>query len=263
MEGYLRRTFDVGKFLRAVQYAAQAAGFSVEHCPWRLPDPLLALERDCPNPKARIYVSAGIHGDEPSGPLAILHLLRHDLLPRDMSLTLFPLLNPAGMTLNQRENPAGIDLNRDYKRFAAPETAAHREWLVRKPRRWDLNICLHEDWESTGYYVYEVNPTREQSLAPYVLRAVEPITGVDPAEVIDGWPAVNGLIRPQDIERRTRLRGDDCPESLYMMEHRFTHHSYTMESPSNSDLGPRIRAHVAAVLAAIEGLRENGQWFEI
>lgn len=262
MQGYLRGTFDVGKYQRAVQVAAQDAGFVVEHCYSRLPVPLLALRRVCPAPKATLYLSAGMHGDEPAGALAVLRMLKLDLLPRDMSWTVFPLLNPIGMAVNRRENVFGVDINRDYKRFKTPEARSHRDWLAREPRRFDLCINLHEDWEATGYYIYEVNPDREQSLAPDILTAVEPITGVDPAELIDGFPAVRGLIRPQDIDRKQVLRGDDYPETLFMLDH-YTRHSYTFETPSNKDLQRRITAHVSAVCAAIDSLRANGQWFDI
>jgi hypothetical protein len=81
-------------------------------------------------------------------------------------------------------------------------------------------------------------------------------------ELIDGFPAVKGLIRPQDIDRAKVLLQDDYPETLFMLDH-YTRHSYTFETPSNKDLSQRIAAHVAAVQAAIEGLRSNGHWFEI
>lgn len=250
----------MGKYQRSVQVAAQEAGFVVEHCYSRLPAPILALQRICPNPKATVYVSAGMHGDEPSGPLTLLRMLKMDAFPRDISFVIFPLLNPIGMALNKRESAEGLDINRDYKRFKTPEARCHRDWLVKNGRRYDLSICLHEDWEARGYYIYELNPDREQSLAPDVLSAVEPIIGVDRSELIDGFPAVDGLIRPQDIE--PPLRGDDYPEALYMMDH-FTRHSYTFETPSNTDLKLRIAAHHAAMEAAIGVLRVHGHWFDI
>ncbi|MFA5257857.1 MAG: hypothetical protein WC360_06890 [Opitutales bacterium] len=67
MEGYLRGTFDTLRFLRAVQIAAQEAGFVVEHCYGAEPEPVLVLKRVCMTPKANFYVSTGVHGDEPAG----------------------------------------------------------------------------------------------------------------------------------------------------------------------------------------------------
>ena len=50
----------------------------------------------------RLYLSAGIHGDEISGPLAVLEMLRQrDLLNR-FDMTIFPILNPDGIARGVR-----------------------------------------------------------------------------------------------------------------------------------------------------------------
>jgi hypothetical protein len=258
--GYLGRTFHVGRYLRAVQIAAQKEGFVVEHLYGRGDYPIPALTRRCPTPRANLYLSSGVHGDEPAGPLAILRMLRKRTLPEDMTLTILPLLNPRGMAASTRETPEGIDLNRDYRRLSSPEAAAHVHWLKERPRRFDLCLLLHEDWEAKGYYLYELNPDREQSLAPEMLEAVRGAIGVDDSPEIDGHPAVRGLIRPQDSG--IRLPENVYPEARFLLEG-WTRHSYTMEAPSNTPLAGRIAAHERAVLAAAEGIRTHGVWFEI
>jgi hypothetical protein len=52
MEGYLRGTFDVARYRRSLQIAAQEAGFVVEHCYGHHAEPILALRRVCLTPKA-------------------------------------------------------------------------------------------------------------------------------------------------------------------------------------------------------------------
>src|SRR6185312_15028223 len=69
----------------------------------------------------RIYLSAGIHGDEPAGPLAALQLLQENRWPENVDLWFCPCLNPIGFTLNTRENSRGIDLNREYLNTVAVE----------------------------------------------------------------------------------------------------------------------------------------------
>jgi len=260
MDGYLRGTFDTGRFQRTVQIAAQEAGFVVEHCYGTSLEPILVLKRVCRTPKADLFISTGMHGDEPAGPLTILRMLKSDSLPRDMSLTIFPLINPRGMALNRRENAEGLDINRDFKRFQTEEARLQRDWLTANGRRFDLCIHLHEDWEATGYYLYELNPDREQSISPELLAAVAPVMRIDASERIDGHPAVNGLIRPQDSG--VRMVGEDLPEALFMLD-RYSRHSYTLEAPSNCDLNLRIGAHEAALLASAEALRSHGHWFDI
>lgn len=46
-----------------------------------------------------IYLSAGIHGDEPAGPLALLGLLQENRFPAEIGLVIFPLLNPEGFAV--------------------------------------------------------------------------------------------------------------------------------------------------------------------
>jgi len=263
IEGYLRGTFDVDRYLRSVQLAGQEAGFIVEHMyPKRVPYPILAMRRVCPNPKATLYLSAGMHGDEPAGSIALLRLLRNHPLPDELSYWIFPLLNPVGMALNQRENAAGLDINRDYKRFQTAEAKAHRKWLERHVERFDLAVLLHEDWESKGFYLYEVNPTCERSVADAILDAVRPVLNIDEDEQIDGHPADRGVIQPDKDSVEKHLPGDSYPEALWLVDH-FTRHSYTLETPSNRDLLPRVKAHEAAVLNLIDALLTRSYWFDI
>ena len=146
-------------------------------------------------PEARIYISAGIHGDEPAGPLAALQLIQENRWPENAEIILLPCLNPIGFTLNRRENADGIDLNRDYRNPKSAEARAHIAWLERQPR-FDLYLCLHEDWESHGFYLYEQNPDGKISLAEKMIEAVKKVCPVDLSENIEGRPAHGGIIRP-------------------------------------------------------------------
>ncbi len=202
---------------------------------------LSALRRTSGSGRAKIYVSAGIHGDEPAGPATQLELLRQNVWPTDAEIWLFPCLNPTGFRLNTRENAEGIDLNRDYRRQLAAETKAHVQLLERLPQ-FDLMICLHEDWEAQGFYLYELNPDHRSSPAEEMIRVVSPICPVDLTEIIDGRPAASGIIRPE-LDPATR---DEWPESFYLILNK-TRWSYTLEAPSDFDLGVRVAALGAAV----------------
>lgn len=196
----------------------------------------------------RIYLSAGIHGDEPAGPLAVATLIRERLFPRDAWLWFCPCLNPTGFPLNTRESAQGIDLNRDYRNPRSPEIRSHTAWLRSLPG-FDLTLCLHEDWEARGFYVYELNPENRPSLAPAVLEAVRPVCAIDLSPLIDGREAREGVIRPQ-IEPDQR---PEWPEALFLLEHK-TRLSYTLEAPSDFDLQVRVEALVQAARAAFRSL---------
>jgi hypothetical protein len=190
-------------------------------------------------------VSTGIHGDEPAGPVALQRLLEENAWPADANLFVCPCLNPTGFPLNRRENARGADLNRDYKHRETAEVRAHIAWLDTLPHL-DLALCLHEDWESNGFYLYEVNPDSLPSHAERVIGAVAPVCPIDHGQMIDGRPATGGIIRPElDPAKRPQW-----PEAFYLLQHK-TRLSYTLEAPSDFPLPVRVNALVAAVNAAL------------
>jgi len=198
----------------------------------------------------RLYLSAGVHGDEPAGPLALLELLSEGFFDDRAHWFICPALNPIGLAQGTRENPDGIDLNRDYHARRSAEVRAHTAWLQHQPP-FDLTLCLHEDWESTGFYLYEHNPKQRPSLAAALLDAVRPHMPIEPAHIIDGRPIDEpGILRPE-INAQER---DDWPEQLYLREHYYYDLGYTMETPSSLPLAPRIAAQKALVATAVEGL---------
>lgn len=231
-----------------LEAAARVAGFAVERFGEADGCPLLALTRRSPGLRPRVYLSAGIHGDEPAPPLALLAMLEAGAFDGRATWFLCPLLNPAGFFRQSRENASGIDLNRDYRATRSLEIAAHRRWLARQPN-FDLALCVHEDWESKGYYLYEQNPAGGEGLAAPMLAAAAGHCPIDLSPVIDGREACGGVIRPAgDV-----LGRELWAEAVYLR----AHHSrliYTLESPSSLALPLRIAAHRAALAAALTGL---------
>lgn len=236
-------------YLDRVARAGRAVGFQVETFGRSESFPLLGMTRRSSNQNAnehQLYFSAGIHGDEPAGPQALLELLEENALPRRHSYAICPLLNPTGMIRGTRENAAGIDLNRDYRHFVSEETSAHAAWLERKVRRITHALLLHEDWESQGFYLYELNLSNGAGLSEQILQAVRPQLPIEPAEIIDGRIARQGVIRPESLPELEE--GD--PEAIYLYKH-YGGLSYTLETPSAQDFTKRVNALKAAVLACV------------
>lgn len=242
--GYFGETIDIHAVLREAQNAAAQQGW---HSEAFLQDPpLQSLHRHArAGAGKRVYISAGIHGDEPAGPLAVWQLLKENAWPDDLDLWLCPCLNPTGFPLNRRENSLGQDLNRQYLHLEAVETRAHIAWLARQPA-FDLTLCLHEDWEAQGFYLYELNPDQRPSLAERIIEAVSCVCPIDSSALIEARPAKGGIIRPSEDP----LSRPQWPEAFWLLQHK-TRLSYTLEAPSDFPLATRVNALVAAVKAAL------------
>lgn len=244
MVAAMEHAFHWPDFLPAFAKAAEVAGFSSELLAETAAGPLMAWERLAAGP--RVYLSAGIHGDEPAGPLALLELMRSGFFTSEIHWTLCPALNPTGLAAAARDNAEGVDLNRDYRLRKTREVAAHADWLARREVP-HMFLSLHEDWESSGFYLYEINlgedvPPRTRCILESVKSWFPPESGPE----IDGhMPREPGWIFhaaeadvPEGWPEAIHLAKLGCPLS------------FTFETPSHAKLTDRVAAHCAAVRAA-------------
>ncbi|MDQ8189748.1 M14 family metallopeptidase [Roseibacillus persicicus] len=204
-----------------------------------------------------VLLSSGIHGDEPAGPLASLAFLESGP-STDFHWLLTPCLNPSGLTLGTREDASGRDLNRDYQLFASPETAAHRAWLDDQPVP-DLFISLHEDYDATGFYFYEIQLAGHPSVRDAIFEKVRPHLSIEPGPIIDGressgdgWFFRENL---PDLTEFSELEGG-FPEALYLSQ-KGCPLSLTFETPTNAEpLEARVAGHLAAIEATLAEFRQ-------
>jgi predicted deacylase len=234
---------EVRKFLDDFGALAAARGFSARTLCGTAAGPLVAWERPGDTPPA--YLSAGMHGDEPAGPLAALELLRQGAFDHGPWL-LCPALNPTGLAAGTRDNAEGIDLNRDYWNRRTPEVRAHAGWLESLPCP-RIFLSLHEDWETSGFYFYEINLDEDRpERAEAIFRAVEPWFTVEPAAMIDG----HDIRGPGWIYHAAEADlPENWPEAIFLAK-RGCPVSFTFETPSAMRLEDRVAAQVAAVKAA-------------
>ncbi|AOS45611.1 murein peptide amidase A [Lacunisphaera limnophila] len=225
--------------------AARRAGFEATTFGEIDGHPLIAYTKHTAATRPRIYVSAGIHGDEPAPPWALLSLMEAGFFDDTATWFVCPLINPTGFLRQTRENAAGTDLNRDYKEPQSPEVRAHVGWLQRQPE-FDLVICLHEDWEAQGFYLYELNALNQPSLAPVMIETARLHGPIESAAVIDGREAAEpGIIRPINDP----LLRDTWPEAIYLRHHHGPLH-YTLETPSARPFAERLTTLSAVLRAA-------------
>jgi murein peptide amidase A len=189
-----------------------------------------------------IYISAGIHGDEPAGTEALITWAEANTrLLRRRPFFLVPCINPWGLANNSRIDSRGRDLNRKFQSNAPAEIAGLKRAIGRL--RFSLALMLHEDYDGLGIYIYEL-----QGACPYwgeaLLEAARPHVPADTRETIEGREAAGGLVRRTvDMSLFKRI---GMPEAIYL-HLRGCPRVFTVETPSESGLDRRVRAHVAVI----------------
>lgn len=179
-----------------------------------------------------IYISAGVHGDEAAPPWGLLAWAEeHADLLRTHPFLIFPTLNPTGLILNTRADYTGTDLNRNFNHPSEPVVAAWRK--VVEGRKLAIGLCLHEDYDGQGCYLYELNGGRH-ILGQRILADTSRIIPPDGRRRIDGRAAKAGLIR-----RRVPPEMAGQPEAivLHLLGAPIT---LTFESPSEFSIAERI-----------------------
>ncbi len=174
-----------------------------------------------------IHLSAGVHGDEPAGVLALPALIENEALDRAFSYRIWPCMNPTGFDARTRRSADGIDINRTFGRGgSSPEARAIV--MSNRDRKFVLALDLHEDDEAAEPYCYE-----------YGDRAI-------------GERIAPVCLRPDPLEEAELLGG----LSLSLLLRRgAADHVLTCETPAAAKLERRVETHVRMVQAAIASVR--------
>lgn len=225
---------------------------------------LLIAEIAAPPGGAVVALSAGVHGDEPASPWALLSLVRDGLLDRRFGYRIWPCTNPSGYELGTRENAEGADINRSFNRGGTtPESRA----IVtsNRDRKFALALDLHEDFEAGGFYAYEAVTREGPLVARAIVRAMDehafPVE--DLSDTFDlGYPPEaqhlrsleRGIVFPDPDAERAYFPG--TPYGLYMLR-RAARRVATFETPRRRPWEERLAMHRLAVVVALERLHAS------
>ncbi len=245
----IHRAHDYAHVIRRWRVVARRAGLKLE--PFAEAGDFEVFTLKTPASELGLYISAGIHGDEAGATEGLIawaekHAQRLARLP----LTIFPCLNPWGLTQNMRVNEAGLDLNRAFDRDDVPVARALRERITGE--KFALALLLHEDFDGQGIYLYE-GFRAASGWGESLLDAVSPIIGIDPRTRIDLSRPKRGVVRRRfDARHRAQLGG--IPEAIFLhREH--ADRSITFETPSELALDRRVAAQVAMIEVCLARVR--------
>lgn len=188
-----------------------------------------------------LYLSACIHGDEPAAAEGLLRWAERGASElRNWPLLIFPCLNPWGLVNNQRTNVQGVDLNRSFDRDDLSPVAELKTLLA--GRRFAASLCLHEDYDALGVYLYEISRRRELDLGRAMLEATGAVLPIDARKTIEGRRFDRGLMLRRARMNRIPLH----PEAIYLYLHH-TDLALTFETPSEASLALRVAATERAI----------------
>lgn len=208
-----------------------------------------------------VSLAAGVHGDEPAAPWALLSIVRDGLLDRRYGYRIWPCTNPSGYERGTRANAEGDDINRSFHRGGTtPEARAIV--TANRDRRFALSLDLHEDFESAGFYAYEpVVPGERPHLGARVVAALDdvgfPVQTFDDETFDIGYPPEAEYLRTlargcihNDPDAERIFFKDAMPYSIHLLK-RSARFALTLETPRSLAWADRIAMHRTAVTSIL------------
>ena len=200
-----------------------------------------------------IYISAGIHGDEPAGAEALVTWAEQNIETlSEFPCMILPCLNPWGLVNNRRMDQEGRDLNRLFHRNDVPVISAVKALI--KPSRFDVSLMLHEDYDGQGIYLYET-----ERAAPFwaesLIRLAQRIIPADRRARIDRRKCTKPGIVRRKVSMKTFLT-IGFPEAIHLHIYH-SKRTFTIETPSEFALDQRVAAHVAIIDECARRVREH------
>ncbi len=238
----MHRCHDYRLLIKRWRAVALASGLPMQRFAEIDGYPLYFLKSKSLAANGGVYISAGIHGDEPAGTEALIAWAERNVKRlRALPCLIFPCLNPWGIVNNIRYDREHRDLNRLFQKDDIEMLRALK--MLIKPYRFALALTLHEDFDGQGLYIYEVERAKpfwgEELLA--VARPLIPIEG---RTMIDGRKSNAGVIRRKLTLKKFATMG--LPEAVYLHLHH-SERTFTIETPSEFALDQRVSAQVAII----------------
>jgi hypothetical protein len=131
--------------------------------------PMLSVSTRTPNPRRRLLVVSGIHGNEQAGIVCIPEILERLDPAGPVAVRILTPANPIGAAELSRFNGDGYDINRDFIRFTTEEARVVRRMV--DEHRPDFVLSLHEGPQDAAFMF--ANPHVDPSLARRMLAALE------------------------------------------------------------------------------------------
>ena len=197
----------------------------------------------------RVLITGGMHGDEPAGVEAVLQFLARDntTLLKNFSFVIIPCINPYGYVHGTRETRDGIDINRSFETDDIVEATLVKKALGQT--QFSLAIDFHEDYDATGFYLYEGNRD-EQYIGPELAAAAKAIGPIDPEDPGEDAPDLAEGVYKVAVSWGTQGLAP------YLL-HFHSEHVIISETPTVWHLDQRVALHLTILDTALNTLSEK------
>ncbi|MDE0426725.1 MAG: M14 family metallocarboxypeptidase [Candidatus Poribacteria bacterium] len=197
----------------------------------------------------QVLITGGMHGDEPAGVEAVLQFLERDNTPllKNFSFLVIPCINPYGYVHNTRETFDGVDINRAFEAEDIAEVAIVKQALGQT--QFSLAIDFHEDYDATGFYLYE-GKRDEKYIGPELAAAAKAVGPIDPDDP--------GEDAPDLAEGVYKVATSWGTQGLtpYLL-HFHSEHVIISETPTVWELQQRASLHLTILDTALNILSER------
>ncbi len=202
----------------------------------------IRLESSANVPK-KVLITGGVHGDEPAGVEAVLQFLARknaEFLKR-FAFVVVPCVNPYGFVHDTRENRDGVDINRSFETEEVSEVAIVKKALGQT--QFSLAIDFHEDYDATGFYLYE-GRRNEQYIGAKIANVVKSIGPIDTED--------SGEDAPDIAEGVYKVASEWGTQGLasYLL-HFHSEHVIITETPTVWPLEQRAALHLGVLDTAL------------
>lgn len=193
------------------------------------------------SPKKTVCFSAGIHGDEISGPLSILKFVENFNYRRfqNIKIILFPVANPSGFDKRKRRNYLNRDLN---GHFCDKKLTGENKMLYDAVKNEDIFFfhALHEDIDEKRFYLYNFEKKKEKIYRD-IVKFTRKYFPIHAGKYAYGDKVSNGIIiNRKDGSFEDRLFRDGIPFAM------------CTEIPGKTSMTKRISANIAIMNLVIK-----------
>jgi hypothetical protein len=217
-----------------------------------------------------VFISAGVHGEEPAGVHAALEFLEKRIwqFSQLFNFLVLPCVNPTGFERGIREGSLQVDINRNFRPdTVSPENLAVMKYLRDLNRSFLFGIDLHEidsGWEAEQFqsddnprefYLYETCHDKQLRMGRQMVDAASQFGPFCEWSTIYKDLNDRGLVSyPEANGNPIYAQATTLDEFIF---NNFTKQSFTTETPIIWSLEQRVKVQLAMLETALQ-LRSSG-----